>query len=401
MGPEIVNTVNEIERLGKQQFRTFVAERFEIKERPIDDPIKKNKLPLFSTANTASSQRTSRTEKKDLKKDVQMFAQLYIATQVRGGTFKISSILKQGKNHHRWLKGEIRGGTKSDLLSCLEIEVESSASEPTVNATALECSVLVNIAKPGQEKTFKGYDENVFYPMIKSEVAKVDRVDVVFDTYRKDSLKATTRKKRGKGIRRKVEAGTQPPNNWNSFLCIEENNVELFRFLSMSVIDIAHPERNTLCAFDEDVICTSNHNLRNVSPCIQEKGDTRVFLHIKDMAENGLRKIQIRTVDTDVIVITLALFERLGLQELSIEFGTGKNKMVIDVGKIHKSIGANKSKALLFFHAFTGCGQVTFFESCKKTKPWNTWTFFPEATETFIVLSQTPTKQRYQILCQR
>ena len=47
-------------------------------------PIKKNKLPLFSTENDTRSNRT-KNEKKDLKTDVKMFAQLYIATQVRGG----------------------------------------------------------------------------------------------------------------------------------------------------------------------------------------------------------------------------------------------------------------------------------------------------------------------------
>ena len=71
----------------------------------------------------------------------------------------------------------------------------------------------MNMSKPGKEKTFMGYAEKVFSPIVKSQLAKVDRIDFVFDAYRKDNLKETPRKKRRKGIRRKVVANTQPPKN--------------------------------------------------------------------------------------------------------------------------------------------------------------------------------------------
>ena len=44
---------------------------------------------------------------------------------------------------------------------------------------------------------------------------------MVFDEYWKDSLKAATRSKRGKGIRRHVEGNKQVPSNWQEFLRIE------------------------------------------------------------------------------------------------------------------------------------------------------------------------------------
>ena len=37
---------------------------------------------------------------------------------------------------------------------------------------------------------------------------------MVFDEYWKDSLKAATRSKRGKGFRRHVEGNKQVPSNW-------------------------------------------------------------------------------------------------------------------------------------------------------------------------------------------
>ena len=83
MGEDIVKTVNEIEHLGKSQAETFITERMVERSCPMDSPIKKNKLQLFSTASKPSRQATSRTEKKDLQKDVKLFAQLCISTHVR------------------------------------------------------------------------------------------------------------------------------------------------------------------------------------------------------------------------------------------------------------------------------------------------------------------------------
>ena len=60
---------------------------------------------------------------------------------------------------------------------------------------------------------------------------------------------------------------------------------------------------NMFCAFDNQAISKQNHNLTNISPCTHKEGDTRVFLHVQDAARHGSSKIEIRTVDTDVVVI--------------------------------------------------------------------------------------------------
>ena len=90
-------------------------------------------------------------------------------------------------------------------------------TELTAETVVLEGSVLVNIEKPGNEKNFYGYANNVIFPIIKPELIKVERVDLVFDTYQDDGLKSTTRAKRVKGIRRKVETNFETPKNWRSF----------------------------------------------------------------------------------------------------------------------------------------------------------------------------------------
>ena len=51
----------------------------------------------------------------------------------------------------------------------------------------------------------------------------VSRVDVVWDRYIPNSLKSQTRIKRGKGIRRRVEASNVLPKNWQEFLHNDAN----------------------------------------------------------------------------------------------------------------------------------------------------------------------------------
>ena len=50
----------------------------------------------------------------------------------------------------------------------------------------------------------------MFIPYVKKQLESATRVDVVWDTYVPDSLKESTREKRGKGIRRK---GQGKPNS--------------------------------------------------------------------------------------------------------------------------------------------------------------------------------------------
>ena len=148
-----------------------------------------------------------------------------------------------------------------------------------------------------------------------------------------------------------------------------------------------------ICAFDETVFCNQPYNSSFIVPCTQEEADTRVFLNVQDISRQDIRSIKIRTTDTDVVVIAIALFSRLNLKELWIEFGTGNNKRFYSVHLICNNLGSEKCKALLFFHAFTGCDQVSHFSMCKKKIGWKTWKSFPEVTDKFINLGDLPSTE--------
>jgi len=79
-------------------------------------------------------------------------------------------------------------------------------------------------------KTFGDYAIKVFIPYIEKRLESADRVDVVWDQYLQNSLKSEARNKRGTGIRRRVEASTSLPKNWQQFLK-DVNKTELFACL--------------------------------------------------------------------------------------------------------------------------------------------------------------------------
>ena len=91
--------------------------------------------------------------------------------------------------------------------------------------------------KPATAKTFNEYAQEVFTPYILSKFQQTTRLDLVWDRYLPDSLKGTTRAKRGKGVRRRVVGGASIPGNWASFLRVDDNKTKLFSFLCGALLD--------------------------------------------------------------------------------------------------------------------------------------------------------------------
>ena len=54
MDSNIHRTVENVFKLGKQQYEQFIKEKFVDRTKPITDPIKKNKLKLFPTKKQSS-----------------------------------------------------------------------------------------------------------------------------------------------------------------------------------------------------------------------------------------------------------------------------------------------------------------------------------------------------------
>ncbi len=63
-------------------------------------------------------------------------------------------------------------------------------------------------------------------------------------------------------------------------------------------------ESNVMCSLaDPDLSC--------LAPSSHEEADTRLFLHVADAVSKGSSTICVQTVNTDVVVIAIAMFRRI------------------------------------------------------------------------------------------
>ena len=271
--------------------------------------------------------------------------------------------------------GNLRLGTKSVLAQCLEDLVQSTddqqCGQPQVDMIVIDGAAIVNIIKPSPSDTFDDYALKFMEYIQKQFTGSVCRVDIIFDVYKFDSLKSATRKKRGKGIRVRVEGPKRIPKNWPEFLRDNNNKTELFDLLSKKVANKTFPGK-VIITYEEHVYCSEKVDLRPLAPCTHEEADTRMLLHAANGSGEGCKKIMIKTVDTDVLVLAVSFAEKLSCEYLWVAFGTGKAFRYINVVSVAQKLGRDKCLALPAFHALTGCDTTSSFAGRGKRTAWAT-----------------------------
>lgn len=177
----------------------------------IDEPIKRNKLPLFGMRRRP---KMSKGKSAFMKNDIALFARLYISCQNREGN------LDEFFRHENQAcppalsdVGKLHLGNKTQLLECLEGVAEFQSDAPAAISVVLDGAVIVKMLKPGTAKTFEEYAQKVFIPYIKEKLHGVSRLDLVWNNYKDGSLKTATREKRGKGVQRRVASTTAITGN--------------------------------------------------------------------------------------------------------------------------------------------------------------------------------------------
>eukprot|EP00794_Sanderia_malayensis_P012478 gene12478-13761_t len=125
----------------------------------------------------------------------------------------------------------------------------------------------------------------------------------------RDSLKKTTREKRGSGERRKVTPCTRIPSDWKGFLRVSNNKDELFKLLATKVVSLKLSAGKTIFATHGENVLSSAEmpDMSSLSPCTHEEADTRMIIHAFDASLHGHRRTKIRSNDTDVVVLAVAL----------------------------------------------------------------------------------------------
>ena len=279
MNISVGETVRKAEALGEEQYKKFVEERLVKCEKPITDILSKNKLPLFSRPSVKCPSR-QKMQIATLKNDCNLFSHLYISCQTRDGDLdKFFTYENQATPPSLSQGCKIRLGTKADLLHSLPIEENQTANAPVFQGKFLDGAAVLLMLNTGTASTFQQYFDTVFYSYITTQLQTVQRVDVVFDTYIQNSLKSTTRQKRGRCVGRRVASTTVIPKNWKDFLQVDENKIELFRFLSQEVIRLPTEEGKTIYStIGTEVLCSlAAADVSSMAPCSHEEADTRLF----------------------------------------------------------------------------------------------------------------------------
>lgn len=320
-------TVKNSFETGKKQFADFVTARLEMQSTDFWDPIKSNNFVIFKEKPPARVSKAAQKYKL-LKNDCQLFSRLFIGCTNRSSNLdEFFEYENQPFPISISENGHIRLGTKSDILECLEDFYKGGELDETkfITSYIIEGAIIPHFLTTRGVKTFADYSTKV-QSYVKNFTDKYSRVDIVWDVYKSESLKSGTREKRGKGRIQDVKLQMCMPKNWTNFLSVDQNKEELFKMLSASLLEHTYEQCLLLSTFGDEVLCSETYDMSRVSPCNHEESDTRVFVHALDAVLSGHKRITIRTVDSDVVVLAVAFFAKMkDIEELWIAFGT-KNK---------------------------------------------------------------------------
>ncbi|KAJ8405154.1 hypothetical protein AAFF_G00321450 [Aldrovandia affinis] len=304
----------------KVRFQEFMKGLEGEEESTFYEPIKKNRVDFFRQVPAS----VDSSKQKVLKEDCQLFSKLFISCQSRECDLK-EFFRHENQSHPAALSdgGKLHTCQKSHLTTILESQVTTPEAEPYADSIIIDGAALVNSLPHGSSKTFEEYAMLDVLPTIQAYSTKYKRTDIVFDVYRPSSLKAETRSKRGRRVRRRVTGKGKIPSNWRNFLRENDNKAELFNFLADKIARVATPNV-IIVTKEEDAVSDRTINLAGVAPCSHEEADTRIFLHARHATEAGSKVIMVKASDTDVVVIAVSVLQalqELGLQQLWVAFG--------------------------------------------------------------------------------
>ncbi len=117
----------------------------------------------------------------------------------------------------------------------------------------------------------------VFLPYIERMLQDVVRIDVVWDTYMEDSLKAQTRMNRGSGNHLRVSNSNNIPVDWKSFLRCDANKDSLFHLLADAIREFHPPQQKQIIStYSQNPVSSAIADLSDLS-CTHEEADTRLL----------------------------------------------------------------------------------------------------------------------------
>ena len=141
------------------------------------------------------------------------------------------------------------------------------------------------------------------------------------------------------------------------------------------------------------VLSNKRLDLSDISQTDHEEADTRIILHLQHAVSDGHQKALIRTVDSDIVILSVhfyPVFQKAGLTELWVGYGKGKAYTDIPIHQVACQLGPSLCDAIPFFHAFTGCDMSSSMMGIGKKTAWKAWADNPEITGTMVAITTRP-----------
>src|SRR6218665_1676936 len=393
-----------------KQYNEYIELPLNRTERSIHDIISRNNFKIFNAPVKMKSKTKLKID--ELRRDSSLFCKMYIASQNREADVETFFALENQPFPLAISEGGRlrKPNNKADIVHCLENCIiegnrNTDINNKNITAAVLDGAVVVHLLTPKKAQTFLDYYTDIFKPYVSRVLKNVTRIDIVFDRYSLASLKADTRQSRGTGVHIRVTSSTTIPRNFNEFLRVDENKKQLFHFLANQLTGDQYEGKTIVCTLEDQVISSGVHiDLTIISPSWHEEANGRLLLHVKHAADNGHQYVSIRTVDSDVVVVSVSVFSRLGnIRELWNDFGSGKHQRLIAVHELCSQLSPEVCRNLPMFHSITMCDTVSAFSGIGKKGAWKVWMAFPSINSAFdqLLTDRSPDEESLMLTVQK
>eukprot|EP00745_Piridium_sociabile_P027749 TRINITY_DN44663_c0_g1_i3.p1 TRINITY_DN44663_c0_g1~~TRINITY_DN44663_c0_g1_i3.p1 ORF type:complete len:1606 (-),score=395.32 TRINITY_DN44663_c0_g1_i3:590-5317(-) len=367
--PDVTKDLLEAHQTGESKYQSFKQTRLDGDPPTVQfhDTMKKLNLKTFSSVGKKNVH--GKKVQDVVKADRKLFGQMILVAERRN--LHMRDVLKHPLGPLPWSLANIDSSLRKTNKSALAVELEKSVScaedIPRPSACVIDGMNLV-YRMNGNNKTFAQLAESALHQVL-NEGAHSQRIDVVFDVYRKTSIKDAERCKRGADtstILYKNLSGDHNIQQWRKFLCRPGNKSSLIKFLVEQWKQPDH--RKKLNGKTMYVTCEETCFRMTDGACVevpellstQEEADTRLLLHALHAARSGSKAVVITAEDTDVMVICLGLHKDIPCQIYQ-KRGTQNRTRFVDITKLGKALGDSICNSLIGLHAFTGCDSVSAF----------------------------------------
>ena len=319
---EIATGILRIKEKGEEQYHTLIDNRIKTAEVKIHEPITRNKLLLLK--NACKKVEVIKNNKHQLVEiNGNILGKLLVYLAKSGRAIDFQTALQYPLSSERLAftnpDGTRRNTKKSQLMEIMLSYVNDlpdysdvRIQKEQIAAYLVDLMALIR-ALPGVCDTYEELAQKVFDAL----PVGYQRIDIVADSYRENSLKNLERTKRGCSKRVLIHSSkSKVPSNFADFLKIGENKTRLIELIKNELVkkrqSVLQKLRCHETFFLMGKLCLRiTVNTTDIIEELREEADTELLLHAKhtfNSTENQAVLVRSPSGVLDINVLFIALF---------------------------------------------------------------------------------------------